>query len=76
MLKIGYYTTKGGHQAHISRVMSDGGALATVKDVGFPIYLPNGEFAYKDENYEPHARNPGDTLDLIIESYREHNNDS
>lgn len=67
MLRKGYYPTKGGYHARLDRdIVTEG--IGVVREVGYVAYNVNGEFAYKDEHYEPH---PGDSLDLLVEQWQE-----
>lgn len=66
MLNKGYYTTKGGHKARLDNDITEHG-LGVVSGVGYVCYNANGEFSYKDENYDPH---PGDSLDLIVSEWQ------
>lgn len=66
MLLKGYYQTKGGHLARKDITRDE--QLGVVLGIGFVAYNLNGEFAYKDSDYDNH---PGDSLDLLIEYRRE-----
>ncbi|MGH2496566.1 MAG: hypothetical protein ACRDIV_17850 [Ktedonobacteraceae bacterium] len=68
MLQKGYYLTKGGYSARLdTEIVTEG--IGVVREVGYVAYKANGEFAYKDEPYEPH---PGESLDLLLESWQSH----
>lgn len=38
-----------------------------MREIGYVAYMVTGEFAYKDEPYDPH---PGDSLDLLVETWQ------
>lgn len=63
MLQTGWYLTQEGRDAHIHRAIAVRDGLGWVHRVGVVAYLPNGQFAYKDEHPDK-----GDSLDLLLET--------
>ncbi len=66
LLRQGYYRTKGGFTARLDTDIVSVG-LGVVREIGYVAYTVTGEFAYKDEPYDPH---PGDSLDLLVETWQ------
>ena len=71
MITAGTYPPLVWYHARVDRDFTQHGGTGIITELGrYVAYNADGEFAYKSEDYTPHA-NPGDTFDLIVEREKE-----
>jgi len=69
LLRKGYYRTKGGFIARLDTdIVTSGVGVVTGGYRGYVAFEVNGQFAHK-ESYRGHDDDPGDSLDLLRETW-------